>query len=405
MEVSILLDSEPIASVEEKGQMSATLTRVLACIASTLLLASCQTPGPANPAEGVELALIVQDVEATENLIALPTRITGRFRKSGDQVGIERQWPGTYVETEFSGSEVYFDVGEGEAALMISIDDMPPVTMVRPQPGRYQVSGFDDGVHDLRLDVVSESQAAPTQLGGIYTGPGSVKAQDPERKPQFEFIGDSHTVGYANTSTKRDCTSEEVWLTTNTALGVPGQLSALYGADYQVNAISGRGVVRNYNGGKDRTLIESYPYVLLNSTYPYEADDWNPDLILVAMGTNDFSTELNDSDPWGDRDDLISDYHATYAVFLKQLLARNKDAYFVVWMAGDLASEQSRESARVVESLHGAGVNRIGFVPITDLSFDACHAHPNVDDATIIANEIFRHLERRNLVFEGSSTE
>src|SRR6185312_14756892 len=107
---------------------------------------------------------------------------------------------------------------------------------------------------------------------------------------QIEFIGDSHTVGYGNTSRTRECTQDDVWKTTDNSQSFGPLIAGHYAADYQINAISGRGIVRNYNGTPGDTLPVAYPYVLFDKKEEYSDPHWKPQIIVISLGTNDFST-------------------------------------------------------------------------------------------------------------------
>jgi len=337
------------------------------------------------PTSSVDLTPLAMNVQG---------RVIERIASNG-RAEFKRQWPGTYTEAVFRGDEFYFDVGAGQVILAITVDGSMPVRFSRPQAGTYRFSGLELGDHFVRIQVVNENQDGPTYLGGIYIDSDAIPIDLTHRKRQFEFIGDSHTVGYANTSEKRDCTNNEVWATTNTALGIAGRLSGLHDADYQVNAISGRGIVRNYSGGAGSTMPEQYKYALLSESMKYEFSNWSPELVVVALGTNDFSTELDLSERWATRQDLHDDYSDTYVSFLQSLRSRNPEAFFVVWMAGDENSEPSLASAFVVERLNELGDNRIVFVPVSGLSEQACNWHPNTADAELIVTAI-------NTVYEAS---
>jgi len=118
-------------------------------------------------------------------------------------------------------------VGPGDVSLRIRVDGGKPIALVKPKPGLYQIAGMPAARHRLRIEVVSEDQDQPSVFGGFFGNPGTVSTKLPHRSRQIEFIGDSFTVGYANTSTKRECTEQEVWSTTDTSQGIaPGSLLA-----------------------------------------------------------------------------------------------------------------------------------------------------------------------------------
>jgi lysophospholipase L1-like esterase len=312
----------------------------------------------------------------------LPMHIGGRVERTAD--GYRRQWPGTYFEANFRGEGVLLKIGEGDVILRVSVDATTAATLGKPKPGLYRVDGLASGRHTIRVDVASESQAASTVFGGFYATPGTRALPSPARTRQIEFIGDSHTVGYGNISTKRECTQDEVWATTDSSQAMPALTARRYGADYQVNAISGRGIVRNYNGMPADTVPVAYPFTLFDKAKRYADPAWHPRLFVIALGTNDFTTPLHPGEPWKTRDALHADYEQRYVEFVKRLRARDPNAHVVLWATDMADGEIASEVGKVAKRLKAEGVRNVAFVPVTGLAFTGCHAHPSTaDDARI----------------------
>lgn len=327
------------------------------------------------------------------DLKPLPAQATGRVVAQADGA-LLRQWPGTYVETAFKGDEVYFRVGAGDVSLRVSADGGAPVPLVKPAPGLYRVSGFPrGGEHRVRIAVASESQGGPTVFGGFFAAPGTQAAPLTRRSRQVEFIGDSHTVGYGNTSAVRECSQADVWATTDTSQGVAALVAANYGADYRANAISGRGIVRNYDGFAADTLPEAYPFALFDKSRPADDGGWQPRVIAISLGTNDFSTPLRAGEPWATREQLREAYEARFVRFVNELHQRHPGAYIVLWIAANEGSEVHTEVGRVAEQVRRAGNPRIGFVPVPGLSMAGCDWHPSVADDRKVADALVRHLD------------
>lgn len=326
---------------------------------------------------------------------ALPLHIGGRVERTAD--GYKRQWPGTYFETAFRGRSLFLKIGEGDVILRVSVDAALIAKLVKPKPGLYRIEGLSGGRHSVRVDVVSESQAAPTVFGGFFASRDTRPLPFPDRARQIAFIGDSHTVGYGNISAKRECTEAEVWATTDTSLGVPAVTARRYGADYQVDAISGRGIVRNYNGMPGDTVPEAYPYTLFDKATRNADTGWHPQLIVIALGTNDFTTPLRPGEPWATRDALHAAYEARYVAFVKQLRARDPAAHVLLWATDMANGEIAAEVAKVTAMLKASGERNVAFVPVTGLAFSGCHAHPStIDDgriATALSGYIDAHPE------------
>ncbi|MFE8583323.1 GDSL-type esterase/lipase family protein [Sphingomonas sp. NCPPB 2930] len=323
----------------------------------------------------------------------LPLHIGGRVVATD---GYRRQWPGTYIEGAFRGPTVDLGVGPGAVSLRIRVDGGAPMPLVRPAPGLYRIAARGTGPHRIRVDVASESQAGWTVLRGLFAPNGTTPLAAPApRARQIEFIGDSHTVGYGNTSPTRQCSQDAIWRTTDTTLGLPGIAARRYDADYQVNAISGRGIVRNYGGFAAPTLPEAYPYALFDGRTPATTPGWNPQVVVIALGTNDFSTPLKPGERWADRDALHADYERRYVDFVGRLRRHYPRAFFVLW-ATDLADgEIKREVGKVVDRLRAGGERRIAFVPVDGLGFTGCDAHPDTDDDRRIAAAIERVIDAR----------
>jgi lysophospholipase L1-like esterase len=330
--------------------------------------------------------------EPPPDLRPLPAQVHGRAVAQPDG-SLLRQWPGTYFEAAFAGEAAYFHVGDGDVTLRVAVDGGEPVALVKPAPGLYRVGGLGRGEHHLRLTVASESQGGPTAFGGFLAEAGTRPVAVERRSRQIEFIGDSHTVGYGNTSLRQACTTDEVWATTDTSVGVPALVAARFGADYEAQAISGRGVVRNYGGLAADTLPQAYPFALLE--HGRRADDagWHPQAIAIALGTNDFSTPLQPGEPWTTREQLRTAYEDGFVAFVEALRRRQPQAYVVIWIAAADGSEVQSAVAGVAARLRAAGLERLGFVPVTGLAMSGCHHHPSVADDRRIAEALTRHLQ------------
>ena len=326
----------------------------------------------------------------------LPMAVHGRVveRQAADGTPeYVRQWPGSYFEAAFTGTGVSIRIGPGAAHYRISLDGAHWRDLETPAPGLYPVAGLAPGRHVVRVDVISESQSGPTTFGGFVAAPGTRPAPLGRRARQIEIVGDSHSVGYGNRSAMTDCTDAQVFQSTDAAQSPGAELARHYEADYRIEAISGRGVVRNYNGFEADTLPDAYPFALLNHDRRYRDPAWDPRLVVISLGTNDFSTALHAGERWADRAALHADFERRYAAFVRDLRARYAKAFIILW-ATDLANcEIAAEAARVAAGLRADGDRRIAFVPVRDLAFSACHGHPGLADDRAIAAALAREVD------------
>lgn len=308
------------------------------------------------------------------------------------------QWPGSYFEIRFSGRSVYFKTGTGAVILNALVDGRLVGTLKKPASSLYVIDGLEDGSHTVRIETLTESQAGPNEFYGFaLVEPGKALPMTP-RKLQIEFIGDSHTVGYGNTSATRDCTQDEVWATTDNTRAFGATVARRFEADYQVNAISGRGIVRNYDGFTADPLPVAYPYALLDHSTIYEDSSWQPQIIVIALGTNDFSTPLKAGEKWKSRDELHADFEATYVRFIERLRARNPHAFIIVWATDMAEHEIEKEAGKVVAQLKSKGDDKLAFLPIEGLAMTGCHWHPSLADHKAIATKLIQFIDERRLL-------
>jgi lysophospholipase L1-like esterase len=313
----------------------------------------------------------------------------------------EYQWPGTYFDAAFAGTEIYFGVGTNHEILHVIVDEETPLVLVNPSSGLYRVSGLENKSHSVSVLVVTESQDAPNIFKGFGITAGEKALAPPKHSRQIEFIGDSHTVGYGDTSPKRECTVDEVWATTDDSQAFGALTANHYHADYQINAISGRGIVRNYGGGPGDTVPIAYPYLLFDKKQLYTDATWKPQIIVIALGTNDFSTPLNPGERWKTREELHADYEATYVRFLQSLRERNPDAYIILWATDMADGEIESEVQKVVERAKAAGERKIAFIPIDHLPFAGCHFHPSLAGHRTIRDRLVQFIDSNPTIWQG----
>lgn len=366
----------------------------LAAGALALLLSGCAAVAPTIAPSS---APSVERVDGAPALTPLPMHVGGRVRQAGQAATY--QWPGVYFETAFTGDSAYFQVGPGKVILHVRVDGVQVARLDQPAAGVYRVSGLSAGRHTLRLDAATESQAGPNTFGGFALAAGE-RAPLPARTRQIEFIGDSHTVGYGNISTTTDCTEADVWRTTDNTQAFGPVTAGHYQADYRINAISGRGVVRNYNGMAADTLPVAYPFTLFDRSVQEGGAPWQPQVVVIALGTNDFSTPLNPGERWPSRAALHADYQASYVKLVQSLRARYAGAHFVLWATDGLNGEIQDQVRKVVGQLQAAGEGRVSFVPVNGLGFTGCHAHPSVADSRTISSRLIAVIDAQPGVWQ-----
>lgn len=308
----------------------------------------------------------------------LPLNIGGRVAPAPGGA-YEFGWPGVYFEGRFTGPSVEVAVDTGAEHLAVSVDGVRKAELTRSGETRLKLDRLGPGEHVVRLDKLTESQTGLARFGGFFVEKGRALPA-PMRPRRIEFIGDSHTVGYGVRSTSRDCTESQVHDLTDTSLAFGPILAGRLDADYRIEAFSGRGVVRNYNGtAAGEPLPFLFPRVIPGLAEPRVANDaWKPDVVVIGLGTNDFSTPLHAGEAWADEAALRDDYRETYVTFVQGLKASRPGAR-VFLIAGDTFAE---DVAQVADRTGAKAVR------ITDMDRGACHWHPSVADQKMMADKL-----------------
>ena len=338
----------------------------------------------------------------TSALTPLPALAGGRVVAGPE--GWTYQWPSARFEAAFAGETVLFKVGAGDQILHLSIDGAPVGRLVKPAPGLYRIEGLANGRHLVRASVVNEMQAAPARFGGFFLDGGQAQSLPlPLAAPrrQIEFIGDSHSVGYGDASDVRACPGDGVWMTTDNSIAFGPLTAQRFGADRQVNAISGRGIVRNFDGMGGDTLPTAWPKALLGDAPGYRDDNWRPQVVVINLGTNDFSTPLKAGERWKDRQALRDDYVAAYARFVRDIRARQPQAFVILLAPPSAEGEIAAQVDRVAEALKADGEIRLAVIPVGEMELTGCDWHPSARDQQGISARLSAFLDQRPEIWQG----
>ncbi|MBG0563765.1 polysaccharide deacetylase family protein [Actinoplanes aureus] len=342
----------------------------------------------------------------TGRAVAPQTRALARAHTAGrvdDRgAGVRYTWPGVYFEGRFRGTSVGIVLDDAVNDYAVQVDDGAPVDLVTPGRITHWVRDLAAGVHTVRIAKRTESPWSPGQFGGFVAGPGGAVLSEPAaRHRQIEFIGDSWTAGYGNMSTSRDCTpTGGVDRNSNADQTFGARTARALGADYQLNAWSGMGMVRNYNGGNagvdyrtyyDRTLQAA------DTAVWHRPAGWRPQVVVIGLGINDFSTALRPGEPWADEAALAADYRAAYLAFLDKLRHRYGPHTYFVLTYPDMGTAALADSIeQIAEQRAAAGDRRVRALHYDNaalgLDLLGCDWHPSARDHQLLSGALTSFL-------------
>jgi len=319
------------------------------------------------------LALVAASAEAP-----LPVTIGGRVVHEADG-SRSFGWPGVYFESRFRGSAVRVRFVADSDFLRLLVDGREVKRWERPGAVDTVIDGLASGDHDVRLEKLTESQQGGSRFSGFYPAEGSTPLPPRKVTRAIEFIGDSFTVGYGNTSPTKTCSRDAVHDTTDTQQAFGPLVAHHYGADYRINAYSGIGVVRNYAGtSPDMDMPAIYARLEPGDATHLEANSagWQPRVIVINLGTNDFSTPVHAGERWADEAALRADYRASYIAFVRRIAKRQPQARFVLMSAPNFTADVEAVAATLDAAQPGLATP----LRFDGLALDACDGHPSLSD-------------------------
>jgi lysophospholipase L1-like esterase len=348
---------------------------------SGVLLSVANPPGAAQPAK------------------PLPVHVGGRVLRAPDG-SLLFGWPGVYFESRFNGTAVLVAVDSMTEQMRVLVDGQQKASLDRAGRTRMAIRNLPPGDHVVRLEKLTESQTGGGRFLAFYPIVGSTPLPAMKRQRQIEFIGDSYSVGYGNTSPGTTCTKQEVHDRTDTQHAFGPLAANRLGADYRVIAFSGRGVVRNYDGdAPDAPMPVLYPRALPDDATHLVGTEagWRPQVIVIALGTNDFSTPLHAGERWQSQDALRGDFREKYVAFAKGILTRQPQASVIL-----LAPAKAEADVRRVATTLTAGNSRsVTSLSLGKLALAGCDYHPSLADHRALASTLQTALGRMPGLWPG----
>jgi hypothetical protein len=230
-------------------------------------------------------------IKATHNAI----QYIGRVEHNSTAGTVRYDWVGTHLRTGFMGTQISVLISdEGESYHNVFIDGkwVKKIKVKGNTPQRIVLAtGLKAVQHQLELQKCTEGEYGCTTVHAFILPKGaSLHAVDAPKR-LIEVIGDSYTCGYGSEGSK--ATEPFKLETENCNKAYACLLARYFDADYVLTAHSGRGMVRNWG---DSVQISkgnmSHRYLQLfdhHGTTPYDFKAYRPNLVLINLGTNDYS--------------------------------------------------------------------------------------------------------------------
>lgn len=308
----------------------------------------------------------------------------GRWIGRADETGQRFAWPGSGLAFRFEGRRLTVRLAnEGENSLVATIDGLRKRIDLAPGEKTYTLFDGPAGPHAIELRKRTEGDVGLVRFLGAETDGRFLKALTPERR--ILVIGDSISAGYGIEGAGPNCSFSPD--TQNQTLTYAAQVAERFGAETVTLAASGRGLVRNYSGAREGTMPDLMDRALPNDPSLVGAARGPFDLVLVHLGTNDFS---GSEEPYG--------FETAYAALLETLRARYPSAPIYALIGPMLGPDRLDLAKAGIENAltrrQKAGDRAVGFLafPAPPSSY-GCDWHPSVAANRRMADLLAARLE------------
>jgi lysophospholipase L1-like esterase len=394
---------------------------------AALVLVSCMAPDKGTDAPVTETPPGVPSGEVPEESPPAPLaweehpadeprlQYTGRVDWSSS-AGPTAAFPGVTVRLRCACTDVdvaFEDLGTGGAEhtnfLDLRVDGVSRGTL-QARPGEPWVPGVRDlppGEHTVELVKRTEAYAGAVRFRGVRVRGALL---EPPARParRIEFVGDSITCGYGDEASIAAPTYTEPntgYHARNQDVGkAHGPLTAQrLGAEWVTTCVSGRGVYRNNDGSRAGVLPLVYRRTLPDSPTPtWDPRSYVPDVLVVNLGTNDFSVNDASGLPSAPPSEP---FQQAYAAFVRELRATYPSAR-IVCAVGPMLNDSyppgrqawtrlRRDVSALVSTLRAEGDTRVHAFAFTPMAGDPYGEdwHPTAAFHARMADELVPFLQ------------
>lgn len=236
--------------------------------------------------------------------------------------------------------------------------------------------------HNLKIYKATEAQNGNIAFGGVNAQKLHKLPNEPSRT--IEFIGNSITCGMGIDWEEIPCDSG-AWYDQHNAYWAYGpRVSRALDSRFLLSSVSGIGMYRNWNG-VGPIMPEVYDDLYLNKDGKKEWSDpaFNPDLVSICLGTNDFS----DGDGVNERLPFDSaEFVTSYIQFVSKLYKRYPRTQVCLLTSPMVSGEKGKTFLGCLEAVkqHFSAtmpeIKKISIFNFESLVPHGCGYHPDKKD-------------------------
>lgn len=246
-----------------------------------------------------------------------------------------------------------------------------------------------EGKHELKIFKATEAHTGPIFISKVEAK--EIKSTPIEAAPMIEFVGNSITCGAAADASELACGAGEYHDQHNAYMAYGPRLSRMLNVNFMLSSVSGIGIYRNWNSeGPSMPQVYEKADFQENGTTLWDFSTYRPDVVSIALGTNDFSNGDGKTPrkPF-DADAFVSNY-VKFVSLVKSKYPKAKVALLSSPMVKGAARTNlqdclNRVQAQIDAMYPNEKVAKFFFEP---MEARGCTGHPSVEDHLILAEQM-----------------
>jgi lysophospholipase L1-like esterase len=265
-------------------------------------------------------------------------------------------------------------------------------------------AGEEADWHTLRIYKATEAANGLIVLHGVKAS--EIQAITENLDLKIEFIGNSITCGMGNDAGEIPC-GRNKWYDQHNAYWSYAAITARsLSADFMLSSVSGAGIYRNWNSdGPALPRLYESAYLHIDSLMKWDFSAWIPDVVVIALGTND----LSDGD--GENPRLPFDSTAfiyEYAGFISTIYSHYPDARLVLLSSPMVTAAKSAILSSCLESIKNIFAHQFPARKKIDVfRFDAvtasgCSGHPTIAEHKQMAAQLIQFMKSERFELKRS---
>lgn len=311
----------------------------------------------------------------------------GRYEKNADG-SVRFGYPGVTFSLNFYGKQLSINAqsSTNNSYLEVIVDNSKPQLInLSPTLQDYPIVS-EATAKQHHIEIVHRTE---TWIGIVtikqFIIDGKLLAAMPLPTRKILVLGDSITCGEAIGRVPGE-TKNSRWWNPRQSYGM--LLAKSLNAQVQLVCMGGHGLIRTWDGKTNElNLPDFYQLTIADQQHPARWDQaqYDPDLIISAIGTNDFNQGIPDKEA----------YTSAYAKFLLTLLSDHQHAQIVVTESAILNDEKK---AAIIDDIDAsiARINdrRVHHAITTHFPGDAINAHPTREQHAKMAAELLPQVKK-----------